>query len=250
MVARPAATLRNPPEVGLVPEGPSAPRRVYDPPTVAARPRPAVSGTFMADEPTPPGASTSVPRRHDERTSSSGYEDVERTLRTLMARYQAGDADAFEDFYLRTRPTVHRYHRAFTANPEHASDLTQDTYLQLHRTRRSYNPALPVKPWLLAIARHVRLMAARTLRRRLSRETALEECPPEIAAVIDSAADRAILGQALAQLPDHYREPIVLHHLVGLSFREIAGIVGASEGGTRVRAARGMAMLRQRLGRR
>ena len=50
--------------------------------------------------------------------------------------------------------------------------------------------------------------------------------------------------QVLARLPEHYREPIVLHHLLGMSFRDIAGIVGSSEGGARIRAARGMAALR------
>jgi RNA polymerase sigma-70 factor (ECF subfamily) len=100
-----------------------------------------------------------------------------------------------------------------------------------------------VIPWLLAIARHVRLMAHRTLRRRLGKEVALDE-RPEPAVGFNVLVGHAMLAQALDRIPHRYRGPVVFHHLLGLSFREIGGIVGASEGGARVRAARGMATLR------
>ena len=67
------------------------------------------------------------------------------------------------------------------------------------------------------------------------------------AAPTDAILHKAILAQALARLPEHYRDPIVLHHLMGLSFRDIAGIVGSSEGGARIRASRGMSTLRRLL---
>ena len=174
----------------------------------------------------------------------SSPEDDDRILNELMSRYQAGDAAAFEEFYTRTRPLVDRYHAAHAIGGRQASDLTQDTFLQLHRSRRLYDPRLPVVPWLLAIARHVRLMAARTVRRRLAREVPLEDRDLEPAAPVDEVLHNAMLTQVLARLPEHYREPIVLHHLLGMSFRDIAGIVGSSEGGARIRAARGMAALR------
>ena len=183
------------------------------------------------------------------RVADTASDENDQFLSALMARYQAGEAAAFEELYRRTRSLVHRYHRAFTIDSAQALDLTQETYLQLHRSRRLYDPRLPVRPWLLAIARHVRLMAARTIRRRLSREVALGDREIEPAADVESLLDNAILAQALERLPDQYREPLVLHHLFGLSFRDIAGMVGASEGGARVRASRGMAVLRQILGR-
>jgi RNA polymerase sigma-70 factor (ECF subfamily) len=163
-----------------------------------------------------------------------------------MCRYQAGDGAAFEEFYNRTRPLVNRYHSALVISGSQASDLTQDTFLQLHRSRHLYDPRLPVTPWILAIARHVRLMAARVVRRRLAREVPLSD-GDDRAAPTDAILHKAILGQALARLPEHYRDPIVLHHLLGVSFRDIAGIVGSSEGGARIRASRGMSTLRRLL---
>ncbi len=175
------------------------------------------------------------------------FEENDRLLRDLMRRYQAGDGAAFEDLYNSTRPLVYRYHSALALSGSQASDLTQDTFLQLHRSRHLYDPRLPVTPWLLAIARHVRLMAARLVRRRLAREVSLADRDIAQAVPIDAVLHKAILGQALARLPEHYRDPIVLHHLMGVSFRDIAGIVGSSEGAARIRASRGMSELRRLL---
>ncbi len=179
--------------------------------------------------------------------SHTSSDEDDRILNELMCRYQTGDGAAFEELYTRTRPLVHRYHAALAGGIQ-ASDLTQETFLQLHRSRRLYDPRLPVVPWLLAIARHVRLMAARTVRRRLAREVPLEDRDIEATAPIDAVLQKAILTQALTRLPEHYRDPIVLHHLLGIGFRDIAGIVGSSEGGARIRASRGMSALRRLLG--
>lgn len=161
-----------------------------------------------------------------------------------MCRYQGGDGAAFEELYERTRPLIIRYHSALPISGSQPADLTQDTFLQLHRSRHLYDPRQPVIPWLLAIARHVRLMAARVVRRRIAREVPLADRDVDSAAPTEAILHKAILGQALDRLPEHYRDPIVLHHLFGLSFRDIAGIVGSSEGGARIRASRGMSALR------
>jgi DNA-directed RNA polymerase specialized sigma24 family protein len=72
-------------------------------------------------------------------------------------------------------------------------------------------------------------MAARTVRRRLAGDVPLEDRDIEDAAPVDEVLHKAMLMQALTRLPEHYREPIVLHHLLGMSFRDIAGIVGSRE---------------------
>ncbi len=180
--------------------------------------------------------------------TETSWEENDRILRELMCRYQAGDAAAFEEFYNRTRSLVHRYHSALAISGSQASDLTQDTFLQLHRSRHLYDPRQPVTPWLMAIARHVRLMAARVVRRRLAQEVSLDERAFDPSATPEAVLQKAILEQALARLPETYRDPIVLHHLLGMSFRDIAGIVGSSEGGARIRASRGMSELRRLLG--
>jgi RNA polymerase sigma-70 factor (ECF subfamily) len=61
---------------------------------------------------------------------------------------------------------------------------------------------------------------------------------------------RELLGQALEELPEEFREVIVLRELEGLSYKEIAGITGAPLGTVMSRLARGRERLQQCLGRR
>ena len=52
-------------------------------------------------------------------------------------------------------PRLRRYARALTRDATRAADLAQESYLQIHRSRRTYDARFPVRPWMLAIARHV-----------------------------------------------------------------------------------------------
>ncbi len=173
----------------------------------------------------------------------------EAALAALMGRYQRGEMEAFEELYAHTLPMVRGYLTALTRDAARAADLVQECFLQAHRSRHTYDPAFPVRPWLLGIARHVRLTDQRRRWRLLAREpVGLDEAPDvPVPAEMESWADRDALRRALASLPADRREALVLHHVYGLSFREIGQVVGVSEGGARVRASRAMAELRARL---
>jgi RNA polymerase sigma-70 factor (ECF subfamily) len=179
-------------------------------------------------------------------------EGEDEVLRGLMRRYQGGEVEAFEAIYRRILPVVRGYVGAMVRDRSSAEDLVQETFLQAHRSRQTFDPARPFRPWLLGIARHVRLTAGRGRSRRAAHEVDAGEelpevpVPPEVATL----ADRDALHRAMARLADDRREAIVLHHVYGLSFREIARVAGVSEVGARVRASRGMSDLREILGRR
>jgi RNA polymerase sigma-70 factor (ECF subfamily) len=182
-------------------------------------------------------------------TSPPPDESLDAALRALMVRYQRGELEAFEELYRRTLPMLRGYLGALTRDPSRVSDLAQDCYLQLHRSRATYDPRFPVKPWILGIARHVRLMQQRTWRRKPSREVTGLEGVAEVPVLpeAEGLADRQALGLALARIAPARREAIVLHHVYGMSYREIGQVTGVSELGARVRASRGMADLRRAL---
>ena len=94
---------------------------------------------------------------------------IEDPLAELMVRYQAGDQSASERIYYLTVNAVERYLERWADSARHA-DLVQETYLQVHRARRTYRRQLPFRPWLFSIARHVGFCASRSRRRRWSRE--------------------------------------------------------------------------------
>jgi RNA polymerase sigma-70 factor (ECF subfamily) len=167
-------------------------------------------------------------------------------LAALMVRYQQGEMAAFEELYGHTLPMIRGYLGALTRDASRTADLAQECYLQIHRSRHTYDPSLPVRPWMLGIARHVRLTHQRRRWRQLSREVdGLESLPDlPVPAEMEGLADRDALARALARLPADRREALVLHHVYGLSFREIARMVGVSEVAARIRASRGMTELR------
>ena len=182
---------------------------------------------------------------HGKDTSSSSVDDGE--LRALMRAYQDGAIEAFDRLHAKLAMPLFQYLAALTRDRTHAQDLLQETFLQIHRSRRAYRPDLPVRPWVFAIARHVSLMDRRTRSRRPATGAELPEIPvpPEVA----SLADRDMLRRALdAVLPDR-REALLLHHVWGLTFAEIGQMLGIRADAAKLRSSRGMADLRALLDR-
>ena len=85
----------------------------------------------------------------------------DQRLRDLMREYQSGRFDAFDDIYASLAPTLRRYLLPQARDAVKADDLVQETFLQIHRARHTFDPAYPLLPWAVAIARHVWLMDRR-----------------------------------------------------------------------------------------
>ena len=157
-----------------------------------------------------------------------------------MAAYQAGEASAFERLYHRLAPKIRKYLISLTLSVPRAEDLLQETFLQIHRSRHTYVPPRPVEPWAFGVARHVYLMDCRAWARRRRLEVEPDEALPELPVppASEGSEDRTLLRRAVANLPEDRREPLLLHHVWGFSFQEIAGMLGIREGAAKVRAHR------------
>lgn len=180
-------------------------------------------------------------------SNTTGCSQLDETaLHDAMVAYQSGRAEAFERLYAGLAPLLRRYHRAMARDGASVEDLVQETFLRIHRSRHTYAPAQPLLPWALAIARHVFWMERRAKERRGRREVQPQEGMPEPSerAPAERALEVEALEQALALIPAERRETLVLHHVHGLGFREIAARLGISEGTAKVRSSRGMAGLR------
>ena len=170
-------------------------------------------------------------------------------LRRLMAAYQAGDASAFDELYAGLASRLRRYLGGLRRDAAGVEDLLQETFLRLHKARHSYDPAWPLLPWVYAIARHVFLMDRR--RRHRTRETPLPEVDaPVVAPSRERPWAGAEVRRLLGQIERERRDAIVLHHLWGFRFDEIAARLGITEGAARARAHRAMEAIRRFLGRR
>jgi RNA polymerase sigma-70 factor, ECF subfamily len=183
-------------------------------------------------------------------TSSTRSGDAQdEALRELMVAYQSGDLAAFDRLYFAIEQELRGFFRARCHDPHRVDDLLQETFLQIHRSRRAYLPGLPVRPWVYAIAKRVFLMHARKVRRRESpEETNLASVrEPEIPPAADQLADRWALKSALRRVPGDGRRAFLLHHWRGLSFREIATLLGIAPGAAKLRSSRAGSRLRDLL---
>ena len=169
-------------------------------------------------------------------------------LQALMVAYQAGRVEAFDALYAALAPELRGYLRAACRDSARADDLVQDTFLQLHRARATYQPGLPVRPWVRGIARRVHLMDRRAAWRRGRREEAAAVDPlSTVGADPRHEGERDRLERALAGVPAQVRRPFLLHHVFGFSFAEIAARLGIEVGAAKVRSSRARLRLRMLL---
>jgi RNA polymerase sigma-70 factor (ECF subfamily) len=176
--------------------------------------------------------------------------EADEALVGLMIEYQAGGLAAFEALYAALHGPLRGYFGATARDGALVLDLVQDTFLQIHRSRRSYQPPLPVRPWVFGVARNVlrrhRRTAWRTSRRELAVLGGIDgPAPPPARAGGVEARD---VHEALHRLPAGRREAWVLHHVQGLSFQEVAERLRIGVAAAKLRSSRGMKSLRAALG--
>jgi RNA polymerase sigma-70 factor, ECF subfamily len=168
-------------------------------------------------------------------------------LSILMAEYQAGSVEAFAQLHDAIAPDLKAYLTKLTRDASHADDLLQETFLQMHRSRASHTPGHPVRPWVFAIAKRVFLMHRRSAARRVKRELESSADAGRPSAPGNGAERlhaRQQVDAALRQTPSDGRRAFVLHHVVGLSFKEIAARLGIKPGAAKIRSSRAATFMR------
>jgi RNA polymerase sigma-70 factor (ECF subfamily) len=167
----------------------------------------------------------------------------------LMEAFRDGESSALATLFDRHAARIERMVLRLTGDRALARDLTQTTFLSVARGRARYVDGCCFRPWLATIA----MNALRDQLRRTRRETLL----PASAAVFENVGQEdqhrdtwlvQRLEAALHRLPVEQRQAVVLHHLEGFSFPEIAEIAGCSRAAAKVRAHRGYLRLRELLG--
>jgi RNA polymerase sigma-70 factor, ECF subfamily len=171
--------------------------------------------------------------------------DEDPLLRTLMREYQRGNIEAFDRLHDALAADLKRYLTALCLDPTRADDLVQETFLQIHRSRAVHTPGEPVRPWVFAIAKRVFLM----YRRGATRLERLERRSWELTASASLApADRLDAKRqveaALQQVAPSGRLAFILHHLLGLSFTEVAARLGIKPGAAKLRSSRAAGVMR------
>jgi zinc protease len=132
-----------------------------------------------------------------------------------------------------------------------SEDVAQETFWTAWRQRAALREPARLRAWLTGIARN---LGKNTQRRRASHPArALDDArglatsvpgPAELAV---SREEEALVWQALAQIPEAYREPLILFYRQGQSAAEVAEALSLSQEAVKQRLSRGRGMLRERV---
>jgi RNA polymerase sigma-70 factor (ECF subfamily) len=166
----------------------------------------------------------------------------EQELAALMVSYQRGDRGAGEALVRALSPQLYRFLSLRHLNPAMNEDVLQDCWLEIHRSRNTYQPGRPVLPWIYGIARHVRARAAQRRRRKRESETSFRGDEPVAAAPGEALRDDLL--DLLDRLPESQREALYLLKFVGLTLEETAAATRSTVGAVKQRAYRAYEALR------
>jgi RNA polymerase sigma-70 factor (ECF subfamily) len=175
--------------------------------------------------------------------------------RALVARASQGDAEAFTKLVRAHSSLVYRVALRMLG-AENAQDATQEVWIRVWRNIKSFRAESAFSTWLYTITLNTCLSARQREARRQEREYGPgEEMPyylllsepqggeadPEAATL--SAERRDEIQEALTHLRAEHRAALVLRHMEGLSYAEIAEVLEVPEGTAKGWVSRGRAAM-------
>ena len=184
---------------------------------------------------------------------------TERTDEELMSLLSEGRDDALGDLVSRYQQDIFRFCVHYVKDVERARDLVQETFIRVFTARSRFDATRSFRPWVLCIARNLCLNELK--RKRTVHMESLEEyastAREDTGELARSSADnpdqqlmdgerRRALECALESLSEDAREIVVLRFFQQMAARDIAEIIGSTEGAVRTRLHRILKTLRDK----
>jgi RNA polymerase sigma factor (sigma-70 family) len=188
-------------------------------------------------------------RRLDKSAWSANSDDI-----SLVAASLNGDREAFAQIVRRYQSLIASLAYSATGSLSQSEDLAQETFIAAWKDLKALHEPQRLAAWLCGIARRI---AANALRRR-QRDPAQEAAPLELVAEAPapdaipveraiSHEEETLLWRSLEQIPDTYREPLVLFYREDQSIERVARALGLSQEAVRQRLSRGRKLLEEQL---
>jgi RNA polymerase sigma-70 factor, ECF subfamily len=185
----------------------------------------------------------------------------------LVAELKAGSEPAFAELIARYHQPLYSLIARHLQDPADASDITQEVFIKVFRSIRSFHGDASLRTWLYRIALHEASNQRRWWSRHKRQEIAMDGpccsrcdadadseaqslgasladggCSPFDQAAQDEVRER--VEAALRQVPEVFRTVVVLREIEGFAYEEIADILQVNLGTVKSRLTRGRAALR------
>jgi RNA polymerase sigma-70 factor (ECF subfamily) len=181
----------------------------------------------------------------------------------FIEKLQTGEAEAFDTLVLRYSADVYAVLFRLTQDVEESADLTQETFLSALKAIKKFRGEADLKTWLVRIAINESRNRFRWWKRRRRETTVSLDAPvgenetPLSETVSSRSANpeetilqrerENTLTRVLSDLPEIFREAVILCDIEGLSYEEIASALEVNIGTVKSRIARGREELRRKL---
>jgi len=173
----------------------------------------------------------------------------------LVAAFQRGERSAFDTLVRRWDRKIQGAIYRLMRLEDETRDLAQETFLRAYKNLGSFKLEARFSSWLYQIA--LNLCRDRMRRRRSKSFVSFEELdrsgenlPQAGPSALDFVLSRDIgrlVSEAVRSLPEEHREVIILKEYQGLTFAEIAEVLGIPVSTVKTRLYRGLGRLRERL---
>jgi RNA polymerase sigma factor (sigma-70 family) len=165
----------------------------------------------------------------------------------LMEAVKSGDLQQASLLFDRYHRRIFNFLVRMMADRMAAEDVTQNVFLRMLKYRNSYNPGLKFQTWIYQVARNA--FADHYQQQKQSKAVSVNiekmENEPDIENALQQEETEKRLIRALAQVPDGYRELIVLTRFQHLKYEEVARLMDMTVANVKVKVHRAIGQLRE-----
>jgi len=170
---------------------------------------------------------------------------TEKTDEELMLLYQEGSEKAFQELYNRHSTKVFGYIVSKVQKHEVASEIFQEVFIKIHKSKPLYNHTLPLLPWLFTITRNT---ITDYLRRLQKMESSLpNEKLDEFSTNPTESSSTPDLAFLMQKLPPQQQRAMQLRYYDEQTFEEIANTLKTSPVNIRKLISRGLQRMKELL---
>lgn len=162
----------------------------------------------------------------------------------LMMQYQMGSYESFQELYRRHSGIVYGFIKKRIKNEAMTSDIFQEVFMKLHKSKNLYKKELPFRPWLFTITQNALVDEVRKMKGKIFADVDLDQLEDSR----QSFNVKINLTPILTDLSLTQKAAIEMRYVEDKTFKEIAAALNTSEANVRQIVSRAIRNLKDLIG--